>query len=50
MFRDVKPIKNDIALFGMPFDDYSSHLKGTALGPSAVREMLTEGSANSSTE
>lgn len=34
----------------MPFDDYSSHIKGAAAGASAIRRMLSEGSANSSTE
>lgn len=34
----------------MPFDDYSSHIKGAAAGSSAIRRMLSEGSANSSTE
>jgi arginase len=34
----------------MPFDDYSSHLKGAAVAPSVIRKMLSEGSANSSTE
>lgn len=48
--RSVKISKNDIVLLGMPFDDYSSHLKGAAEGASVIRRMLSEGSANSSTE
>lgn len=47
----AKPLSsNDIALLNMPFDAYSSHLRGAAEGPSAIREMMKCGSANSSTE
>jgi len=42
--------KDDIALIGVPFDAYSSHLKGAAKAPDIIREMIQCGSANSSTE
>lgn len=41
---------NDVALLGVPFDAYSSHLKGAADAPAAIRNMMLCGSANSSTE
>ena len=48
---DNKPLSNnDIALLDMPFDAHSSHLRGPAEGPAAIREMMKCGSANSSTE
>lgn len=45
---DISP--NDITLIGVPFDAYSSHLKGAAQAPAAIKEMIRCGSANSSTE
>ncbi|WP_342804954.1 agmatinase [Alteromonas sp. M12] len=46
-----KPLsKDDIALLNMPFDAFSSHLKGAALGPKAIRTMMESGSSNSATE
>lgn len=48
---DNKPLSNDdIALLDMPFDAHSSHLRGPAEGPAAIRDMMKCGSANSSTE
>lgn len=41
---------DDIVLVGMPFDAYSSYLRGVAAAPSAIREMIACDSANSSTE
>lgn len=40
----------DIVLLGMPFDAYSSFLKGPAKAPKAIREMMRCDSANTSTE
>lgn len=42
--------KNDIAVLGIPFDAYSSFLKGPAKAPAKIRELLVSGSANKSTE
>ena len=41
---------NDIVVMGVPFDAYSSYLKGPAQAPASIRQKLTTGSANSSTE
>ena len=41
---------NHIALIGMPFDDYSSHLKGPAGAPALIREMMVCESANTWSE
>lgn len=41
---------NDIAVLGVPFDEYSSFLKGPAKAPAKIRELLVSGSANKSTE
>jgi agmatinase len=41
---------NDVALLGVPFDAYSSHLKSAAEAPAAIRKMMLCGSANTSTE
>lgn len=43
-------IGRDIALLGMPFDAYSSHLRGPSEAPAAIREMMQCNSANTSTE
>jgi len=48
MVFDISP--DDIALLGIPFDAYSSHLKGAGKAPTAIRNMISSGSANSSTE
>ena len=39
-----------IALIGMPFDDYSSHLKGPAQAPALIRQMMKCESANAWSE
>ena len=39
-----------ISLLGVPLDANSSHLRGCAAGPAAMREALRSGSANSVTE
>lgn len=39
-----------VALVGFPLDENSSYLKGAALGPAKIREALTSGSANMTTE
>lgn len=39
-----------LGLLGIPLDANSSHLRGCAAGPAAVRSALTSGSANDSTE
>ena len=31
---------NDITLVGIPFDAYSSHLKGAAQAPAAIKESI----------
>ena len=41
---------DDIVVLGVPFDAYSSYLKGPALAPEAIRQKLLTGSANSSAE
>lgn len=46
--QNISP--QDIILLGMPFDAYSSFLKGPAKGPKAIREMMECDSANTSTE
>lgn len=43
-------IANDIALLGMPFDAYSSHLKGPSEAPAIIRRTIFSGSSNPSTE
>ena len=43
-------INSDIAVLGIPFDDYSSFLKGPAKAPAVFQQVLANGSANSSTE
>lgn len=35
-----------VAVLGLPYDAHSSHLRGPALAPAAVREALHSGSAN----
>jgi len=42
--------KGDVAVLGVPLDENSSFLRGPALAPSRIREMLRSGSANMSTE
>lgn len=42
--------ENDVVLLGMPFDAYSSYLRGPAKAPKAIREMMGCDSANTSTE
>ena len=39
-----------IAIIGMPFDDYSSHLKGAANAPPLIREMITSDASNTWSE
>ncbi|MEM3049567.1 MAG: arginase family protein, partial [Thermoplasmata archaeon] len=42
--------RGHIAMVGFPLDENSSYLKGAALGPAKIREALTSGSANMTTE
>ena len=44
------PHPGTIALVGVPFDDYSSYLRGCAAGPSHVRRVLNSGASNWCTE
>ena len=46
---DIKPT-NVVSVLGVPFDAYSSFLKGPAKAPSVFFDLLSNGSANSSTE
>ncbi|WP_086933133.1 agmatinase [Agarilytica rhodophyticola] len=46
--NDVKP--NSVVLLGMPFDDYSSYLKGPAKAPAIIRQMMQCDASNTSTE
>lgn len=39
-----------VTLLGIPFDDYSSHLKGTAEAPQKIREALFSDSSNTFAE
>lgn len=39
-----------VAILGMPFDSYSSHLLGAADAPALIREMMLCESANTSSE
>lgn len=48
--KQSKLKKGDVVLVGMPFDDYSSHLKGPRMAPAAIREMMLCDSANSNSE
>ncbi|MFT7688172.1 MAG: arginase [Candidatus Azotimanducaceae bacterium] len=41
---------NNVVLVDMPFDDYSSHLKGPAKAPPIIREMMKSDVSNTSTE
>lgn len=41
---------NTIALLGIPFDEYSSHTRGAAEGPVAIREALLSDAGNPWTE
>ena len=41
---------SNIQLLGIPFDEYSSFLKGSAQGPKKIHDLLQFGSANGSTE
>lgn len=48
---NLEKLKSDfVALIGMPFDDYSSHLKGPASAPALIREMMVCESANTWSE
>ena len=42
--------KFKVAMLGIPFDDNSSFERGPALAPSVIREVLSHGSLNGSTE
>ena len=46
----VPPTKRRISLLGIPFDEYSSHLKGAASAPDEIWEMMKCDSANQCTE
>jgi arginase family enzyme len=35
-----------VALLGIPLDENSSYLRGCALGPAGVREVIASGSSN----
>ena len=41
---------SNVTVLGMPFDDYSSFLKGPAKAPDVFSKILANGSANASTE
>ncbi|MEQ9425402.1 MAG: agmatinase [Cyclobacteriaceae bacterium] len=43
-------LPNDIAVVGLPFDDFSSYLKGPTKAPDKIREALNCGSSNWITE
>ena len=43
-------INNHIILLGIPYDQNSSFLRGSADGPRAIREILYSGSSNYFTE
>ncbi|WP_371194713.1 agmatinase [Glaciecola sp. SC05] len=43
-------VANDVALIGVPFDAYSSQLKGAALAPKLIRDTIFGGFANATTE
>lgn len=43
-------LKAKVARLAMPFDGFSSFLKGAAKAPAVISELLREGSANGSTE
>src|SRR5688572_19195771 len=43
-------MKRRIGLVGIPFDDHSSFLRGTAQGPAAIRKSFYSDSSNSWTE
>lgn len=38
------------AIMGIPFDEYSSYMKGPAAAPPKIREAMQCGSSNMSTE
>jgi len=42
--------KGDVAIFGLPFDDFSSFLKGPSKAPKLILEALHNGSMNLSSE
>src|SRR5580765_7717063 len=42
--RRVQPGR--VALLGIPLDENSSYLRGCALGPSRIREVIASGSSN----
>ncbi len=35
-----------VVMLGIPYDEHSSHMRGCALGPAAIRSALASGSAN----
>jgi agmatinase len=39
-----------VAIMGIPFDEYSSYMKGPAAAPPKIRETMQSGSSNMSTE
>jgi agmatinase len=43
-------MKRKIAMLGVPFDEYSSYLRGAAGGPAAIRKAFYSDSSNSWTE
>jgi agmatinase len=51
LLMDINQLNaNDIALLGIPFDAYSSQLKGAAKAPKIIRDTIYGGFANATTE
>ena len=48
LFEDLKP--GMVAIVGVPSDENSSFMRGAALAPARIREILHSGEANLSTE
>ena len=46
----INILPGNVAVIGMPFDAYSSHLKGPSEAPAVIREMICCESSNTSTE
>jgi agmatinase len=47
MSLDLRPVQpGRVALLGIPLDENSSYLRGCALGPARVREVIASGSSN----
>jgi len=51
MIEDGSPLPaGSVSLMGLAFDEFSSHLRGSAAAPDAIRKVLHDGSMNMCTE